>query len=153
MTQALQRRAMTLHWTKEDDPRWDAAKQRLLGPDELAAVGLDPPAPGTPVADEWWQVTGDDRAIAGYGWLDSEWGDAQITFWVAPARRGAGVGDFIVDHLENEAAARGLNCIYNVVPPGHQDPDWITGWLTRRGFVPGTGDVRRQVRSAHPASG
>ena len=30
---------MTLHWTKEDDPRWDAAKQRLFGPDEQAAVG------------------------------------------------------------------------------------------------------------------
>jgi hypothetical protein len=62
---------MTLHWTKEDDPRWDAAKQRLLGPDELAAVGLGPPAPGAPVADEWWQVTGEDGEIAGYGWLDS----------------------------------------------------------------------------------
>ena len=61
-------------------------------------------------------MTGDDGEIAGYGWLDSEWGDAQITFWVDPARRGAGVGDFIVDHLEDEAAARGLNYIYNVVP-------------------------------------
>ena len=40
---------MTLHWTKEDDPRWDAAKQRLLGPDEQSAVGLAPPAPGAPV--------------------------------------------------------------------------------------------------------
>ncbi len=96
-------------------------------------------------------MTGDDGEIAGYGWLDSEWGDAQITFWVDPARRGAGVGDFIVDHLEDEAAARGLNYIYNVVPASHPDPDWITGWLTRRGFVPGTGDLRRQVRSTHPA--
>ena len=91
---------MTLHWTKEDDPRWDAAKQRLLGPDELAAVGLGPPAPGAPVADEWWQVTGDDGEIAGYGWLDSEWGDAQITFWVDPARRGAGAGDFTETDLD-----------------------------------------------------
>jgi GNAT superfamily N-acetyltransferase len=100
------------------------------------------------VADEWWQVTGDDGQVAGYGWLDSEWGDAQITFWVNPARRDAGVGEFILDRLEDEAAARGLNYIYNVVPASHPDPDWITGWLTRRGFVPGTGDLRRQVRSA-----
>ena len=76
---------MTLHWTKEDDPRWDADKQRLFGPADLAAVDLRPPAAGTPVADEWWQVTGDDGQVAGYGWLDSEWGDAQITFWVDPA--------------------------------------------------------------------
>jgi hypothetical protein len=38
MAQAPQRRAMTLHWTKEDDPRWDAARQRLLGPDRARAV-------------------------------------------------------------------------------------------------------------------
>ena len=139
---------MTLHWTKEDDPRWDADKQRLFGPEDLAAVDLDPPAAGTPVADEWWQVTGDDGLVAGYGWLDSEWGDAQITFWVNPARRGAGVGEFILDHLEDEAAARGLNYIYKVVPASHPDPDWITGWLTRHGFVPGTGDLRRQVPAA-----
>jgi len=144
---------MTLHWAKEDDPRWDAAKQRLLRPDELAAVDLDPPGPGAPVADEWWQVTGDDGRIAGYGWLDSEWGDAQITFWVDPQRRGEGIGDFILGQLEAEAASRGLNYIYNVVPASHPDPDAITGWLARRGFVPGTGDLRRQVRSAHPASG
>ena len=95
---------MTLHWTKEDDPRWDADKQRLFGPEDLAAVDLDPPAPGAAVADEWWQVTGDDGKIAGYGWLDSEWGDAaDPAFWVIPARRGAGVGEFILDHLEDRA--------------------------------------------------
>ena len=65
---------MTLHWTKEDDPRWDADKQRLFGPADLAAVDLDPPVAGTPVADEWWQVTGNDGQVAGYGWLDSESG-------------------------------------------------------------------------------
>ena len=60
-----------LHWTKEDTPRWDAAKQRLFGPGELAATGMVAPAPGSPIADEWWHVTGDDGEVAGYGWLDS----------------------------------------------------------------------------------
>src|SRR3984893_10482567 len=46
---------MTLTWTKEAAPRWDADKQRR------------------------WRVTdGDD--VAGYGWLDTECGDARITF-------------------------------------------------------------------------
>ena len=58
-----------------------------------------------------------------------------------------------MDHLEAEAAARGLNYIYNVVPASHPSPDWMTAWLTRRGFVPGPGDLRRQVRTAHPAAG
>jgi hypothetical protein len=38
---------MTLHWVREDTPRWDAGKQRLFGPEELAAVGYEPPSPGS----------------------------------------------------------------------------------------------------------
>jgi GNAT superfamily N-acetyltransferase len=141
-----------LTWIKEDAPRWDADKQALFGPDELAATGYQPPGPGEPVANEWWRVTDDRGEVVGYGWLDSEWGDAEITFLVAPARRGAGVGGFILDRLADEAAARGLNYIYNVVPAGHPDRAGMTRWLTSRGFVPGRGDLRRQVREARPAS-
>jgi GNAT superfamily N-acetyltransferase len=138
---------MTLRWSKEDAPRWDADKQRLFGDAELAAVGLDRPRDGAALADEWWRVTDDAGTVLGYGWLDSEWGDAQITFFVDPECRGAGVGDFILDRLEQEAANRGLNYIYNVVPATHPDLAWMAQWLTLHGFVPGTGDLRRQVRA------
>lgn len=137
---------MTLRWSREDAPRWDADKQRLFGPAELAAVGLSRPDDGAAVADEWWRVTDDEGAVLGYGWLDSEWGDAQITFLVDPAHRGRGVGTFILDRLEHEAVQRGLNYIYNVVPPTHPDPAWMTAWLVQHGFTPGTGDLRRTVR-------
>ena len=138
---------MTLHWTKEDAPVWDAGKRAVFGRDELAATGLVPPADGTPVADEWWRVTDEAGAVVGYGWLDSEWGDAQITFLVAAGHRGAGIGEFIVGQLEAEAARRGVNYIYNVVPATHPDPAWITRWLTAQGFAASeSGDLRRQVR-------
>ncbi|HTP14400.1 MAG TPA: GNAT family N-acetyltransferase [Streptosporangiaceae bacterium] len=139
---------MTLHWTKEDQPRWDVDKQRLFGPDELAAVDYDPPAPGSFIANEWWRVTDDDGSVVGYGWLDSEWGDAEITLLVDPARRGTGIGEFILDRLEDEAARQGLNYIYNVIPETHPDAPWMTHWLTSHGFFPGTGDLRRQVSNA-----
>ena len=138
---------MSLHWEKEDTPRWDAGKQRMFGPAELAAVGLAPAAPGEPVADEWWRVAdGDD--LAGYGWLDTEWGDARITFFVAPGHRGQGVGRFILEHLEAEAAARGLNYIYNVVPETHPDGPRIKNWLSMHGFREASrGQLSRQVEA------
>jgi GNAT superfamily N-acetyltransferase len=138
---------MTLTWTKENSPRWDASKQRLFGPDELAAVGMAAPPPGAPVANEWWRVTdGDD--VVGYGWLDCEWGDARITFIAAPGRRGRGVGGFILEHLAGEAAARGLNYIYNVVPDTHPDGARIRSWLSAHGFREAPrGQLRRQVRT------
>ena len=141
---------MSLQWEKEDTPRWDEGKQRMFGPAELAAVGLDQPAPGQPLANEGWRVS-DDGTVAGYGWLDSEWGDAEITFLVDPARRGAGIGAFIVNQLEAEAAGRGLNYIYNVVPASHPDRKWMTSWLLAHGFGAGHGDLRRRVRHASPA--
>jgi len=134
-----------LHWTREDAPSWDADKQRLFGPAELAATALTPPAPGAPVADEWWHVSDASGQVVGYGWLDTECGDAEITFLVDAARRGEGIGAFIVDHLEAEAVARGVNYIYNVVPQTSPDPGWVTAWLTAQGFAPGEGGLRRRV--------
>ena len=88
----------------------------------------------------------DGGEVAGYGWLDSEWGDARITFVVAPGQRGRGVGAFILEHLEDEAAARGLNYIYNVVPGSHPDGAWIRNWLSLHGFHEASrGQLRRQV--------
>jgi hypothetical protein len=45
-----------------------------------------------------------------------------------------GVGDFILEHLEDEAAARGLNYSYNVVPDRWVQPSCEASWpriLTR----------------------
>lgn len=135
-----------LHWDREDTPRWDADKQRVFGPVELASVGLAAPAPGAVIADEWWRATDDSGTVLGYGWLDSEWGDAQISFLVVPAHRGRGVGEFVVGQLEREAAARGLNYVYNRVPDSHPDAAWMTAWLTGHGFAASAdGTLRRRV--------
>jgi len=58
---------------------------------------------------------------------------------VAPGRRGRGVGAFILERLEDEAAARGLNYIYNVVPATHPHGAWIRNWLATHGFPPELG--------------
>ncbi len=139
---------MAFAWTKEDSPRWDVHKRRIFGPAEVAAVGLTPPADDAAIADEWWRATDESSEVVGYGWLDSEWGDAQISFLVAPGARGAGIGEFIVDRLEDEARSRGLNYIYNVVPGEHPDREWMTNWLIEKGFRDSGHDLRRQVRAA-----
>ena len=136
------------NWLREDAARWDEDKQRLFGDTELASVGLARPRPDEAVADEWWRVTDDAGTVVGYGWLDSEWGNAEIRFLVAPDHRGAGVGEFILSRLAREAGARGLNYIYNTVPATHPDRDWMTAWLTGHGFHASShGDLRRRVRA------
>ena len=59
-------------------------------------------------------------------------------------------GTFILDRLEDEAAKQGINYLYNVVPAKHPDPERLTRWLQRRGFVASRNDglLKRAVHSA-----
>ena len=138
--------ASGLRWIREDARAGTRTSSGCSARPSWRRPALTPPQPGAPVADEWWHVADASGEVVGYGWLDSEWGDAEVTFLVAAGRRGEGIGAFIVDHLEAEAAARGLNYIYNVVPATSPDPGWVTAWLVARGFVAGDGDLRRRVR-------
>jgi N-acetylglutamate synthase-like GNAT family acetyltransferase len=100
------------------------------------------------VPGEWWRVEEDGRAV-GYGWMDTTWNGGEILLAVHPEQQGRGLGGFILDHLEAEAATRGLNYIYNVVPDQHPRRADVTRWLASHGFQGGDdGQLRRQVPRA-----
>ena len=138
---------MGFEWIHENPAHWDESKAKIIGgaPDGIFQLGEH--RFGELVANEWWRVES-DGAVVGYGWMDCTWGDAEILLAVAPDRRGAGVGTFILDQLENEAATRGLNYLYNVVRPTHPDRAGITAWLTKRRFARSHDDelLRRSVK-------
>jgi N-acetylglutamate synthase-like GNAT family acetyltransferase len=134
-----------LRWVKDDDPRWDADRERVF-----ATIGTDvfpglPRQIGAQLPSDWWRVEGDGRVVA-YGWLDDVWGDAEILLAVDEAARGTGAGAFTLARLEDEAAARGLNYVVNVVRDTHPDRDAVSGWFLAHGFT-GTDDgrLRKQV--------
>jgi len=134
-----------MRWVKDDDPRWDADRERVfanLGTEVFPGV---PRQPGERLPSDWWRVEDDDRVI-GYGWLDDVWGDAEILLAVEGPARGTGAGAFALARLEDEAAARGLNYVVNVVRETHPDRDAVTGWFVAHGFS-GTDDgrLRKQV--------
>ena len=136
---------MALSWVREDTPVWDAAKQAIVGGApagslQPVALGLGDLAPG-----EWFRVE-QDGATIGFGWMDCTWGDAEVTLAVDVRHQASGVGAFIVDHLEKEAASRGVNYLYNAVRPTHPEKDRVTRWLESRGFAPsGDGLLRKRV--------
>lgn len=144
-----------LSWVREDDPVWDAEKRRVIGgaPDGAFVI---PFRDGEPVPGEWWSVReeGEDGQILAYARLDIGWGgDAQILLAVDPARQEEGVGSFVLARLEDEAAARGINYVYNTIRE-HEQRDLVHDWLVVRGFRgPVDGDLRKRVgsRPAAPA--
>lgn len=133
---------MSLEWIYENPPHWDDDKQRIVGE---APEGSLPPMnhrPGDLIPGEWWRAV-EDGTTVGYGWMDTVmWGDAEVLLAVAPSASGKGVGTFIVERLEREAASRGLRYMYNVVRPEHPRHDDVTRWLRERGFGPSHDDDR-----------
>jgi N-acetylglutamate synthase-like GNAT family acetyltransferase len=106
--------------------------------------------PGEQLTSDWWRVERDGRVV-GYGWLDDVWGDAEVLLAVDGAARRTGVGAFVLARLEDEAAARGLNYVVNVVRADHPEQDAVAGWLHGRGFAAAEdGRLRKRVAAADP---
>jgi GNAT superfamily N-acetyltransferase len=136
----MDRTEAQLRWVKDDDPRWDADRERVF-----ASIGTDVfPGLARQIGDrlpsDWWRVEDGGRVVA-YGWLDDVWGNAEILLAVDEPARGTGAGSFALAHLEDEAAARGLNYVVNVVRDTHPEREAVTGWFLAHGFS-GTDDGR-----------
>lgn len=137
---------MALTWTREENPMWDADKQRIVGGAPDGAFDLPRYTGGGTLPGEWWCVREQQR-VRGYGWMDVVWGDAEILLAVEPTGQGAGVGTFILDNLAKEAASRGIRRMFNRVRPEHAKGAQVTVWLLRHGFhrVSGGDDLEKPI--------
>jgi GNAT superfamily N-acetyltransferase len=124
---------MAFAWVRESPPLWDADKRRIVGDVPSSVFAFGPFRDGQVVPGDWWRAE-DEGRVVGYGWMDHAWGDAEILLAVDASAQRGGAGTFILDRLEDEAADRGINYLYNVVPEAHPRRDWLDRWLQRRGF-------------------
>lgn len=127
--------SQNLHWIHESVAHWDTDKARIVGGARSGTLParLASHADGDVLPDDWWRVEHAGRTV-GYGRMDVNWGDAEILLVVEPDAQGQGIGSFILEHLEQEARARGLNYLYNQVHPEHPAQQDITSWLQNRAF-------------------
>lgn len=137
---------MELSWVRDQRPVWDEDKQRVIGGAPPGSLEVDY-APGTELPGDWWAARNADGNVVGYGWLDSTWGgDAEVLLAVDPEAQQQGVGTFILDRIEREAARQGVNYVYNTVPPTHPERDAVHDWLAVRGYRGGERDAALRKR-------
>ena len=138
-------RTGSLTWVKDDDPRWDADRERVFAtvgpgvfPGRAASRGS-----GCPVTGGGSRTTAGSSATAG---STTSGATRRSCSRSRRAARGTGAGAFALARLEEEAAARGLNYVVNVVRDTHPDRDAVTAWFLAHGFT-GTDDgrLRKQV--------
>ena len=135
---------MGLSWQREEQPLWDDNKKRVIGGAPDGVFDLNP-AEGDSLSGDWWFAQ-DDGTVVGYGWLDSAWGDAEVLLAVDPHAQQKGVGSFVLENIEHEAATRGINYVYNTVRATHPQRAEVQEWLESRGF---SGDDRDNTLRKH----
>jgi GNAT superfamily N-acetyltransferase len=137
---------MQLSWAHEANPIWDDDKQRVIGSAPEGALDLSF-TPGSTLPGDWWSARTAKGDVVGYGWLDATWGgDAEILLAVDASWQEKGVGSFIIGRLEDEAASRGLNYVYNTVREQHPQRDDLHDWPAVRGYRGGTRDTTLRKR-------
>lgn len=144
----------TLTWTRESRPVWDADKERVVAGAPTGALDV-PHEPGGELAGDWFAAADGSGRVVGYGWLDSTWGgDTEILLAVDPACEGTGVGSFVLQAIEQEAAARGSNYVFNTVRDSHPHRDDVRDWLLVRGYRGDERDatLRKRVGPVDPRS-
>ena len=126
---------MAREWIREDNPKWDDDKKRIIGdaPTGIFDRRFAETNVGESLPAEWWRVVDDGKTVA-YGWLDLVWGDAEVVVATDPDCRRQGLGTFTMRKLEDEARERGVNYVYNIVRPTHPEKDGVTAWLGTLGF-------------------
>lgn len=143
--------APELTWDRAERLVWDDDVERVVGgaPDGV----FDLPRDGSVLPGDWFRARDASGRVLGLGWLEVEWGDAEVLLATDPDASGQGVGAFVLEHLEQEAVTRGVNYVYNTVRPDHPQRDEVTGWLEARGYRGGeSGDLRKRVVVARPTS-
>lgn len=123
-----------LHWVLEEQPTWDEPRRRIVGGAPEGVFALNP-TDGQALPGDWWSARDDAGSVLGYGWMDVTWGEAEVLLAVDGAAQRGGVGSWVLAQLEREAAARGLNYVYNTVRPTHPDRDVMHDWLGVRGYT------------------
>jgi N-acetylglutamate synthase-like GNAT family acetyltransferase len=125
---------MSLNWIHESPAKWDDNKAAIVGGAPAGIFEVGGRRAGDLIPGDWWRVERDGKVV-GYGWMDTTFGgDAEVLLAVHPDAQGSGVGTFILQKLEEEAAAHGLNYLYNVVSSSHPNASGLTRWLEHRRF-------------------
>jgi GNAT superfamily N-acetyltransferase len=138
---------MSFEWINENPAYWDDRKATIIGGAPAGIFEIGPYEEGDLLPGEWWRVERDGEVL-GYGWMDCTWGEAEILLAVDDRHQRSGVGTFILERLDQEALARGLNYLYNVIRPTHPSGDEMRKWLEARKFE-ATDDGRLMRHTAH----
>ncbi|GAA0337262.1 hypothetical protein GCM10008967_29430 [Bacillus carboniphilus] len=101
---------------KEEHSIWDTEKEIIFAEvadgtfDNLNNLEL-----GLQLNQEWWKLIDENEKVLGFGWVNYENDDFEISLVVDTNHQGEGLGSFIIEKLEAIALEKGFNKIVAIV--------------------------------------
>jgi hypothetical protein len=128
----------SLGWLEDDDPRWDADRERVFAtvsedmfPSSLRVGGRR--LPGT-----WWLLTHGEDTVA-HGWLHVVADRAVALLAVTDTGIGSGARGFGTVRLGEEAGARGFDRVVEMRRRNYPHRAAVTVWILERARIDRSG--------------
>lgn len=126
-------------WIKENEPIWDGDKERIFIGTEPGCFNFNPNAMvlNNRLSDHWWKLQSHDGRVIGYGWINEEKNDAEVSVVVSKEEKcnSKHYGTNILLNLENEAKGIGYNEVIAIVQPENPNASRVIHWLFNNGYV------------------
>jgi GNAT superfamily N-acetyltransferase len=121
---------------KEEHSVWDTEKEIIFAEvsdgtfDNLNNLEL-----GSQLNQEWWKLIDDNERVLGFGWINYENGDFEISLVVDTNHQGEGLGSFIIEKLEAIALEKGFNEVVAIVKKTNPNSEEMIDWLYKKSYV------------------
>ncbi|MFE4354013.1 GNAT family N-acetyltransferase [Peribacillus butanolivorans] len=120
---------------KEENPIWDIEKENIVGKVEGGTFNLDNLEVGTQLHQEWWKLIDDNDRVLGFGWINYENGDFEISLAVHKDYQGSGSGSIIIEGLESIAKEKGFNKTVAIVKKTNPNSLKMIKWLYQKKYM------------------
>ncbi|WP_339243074.1 GNAT family N-acetyltransferase [Paenibacillus sp. FSL F4-0243] len=123
-----------MYLVKEENPIWDNEKENIVGNVEVGTFNLENVVVGEELCQEWFKLIDDNVGVLGFGWIDYNNNNFEISVAVHKDYQGSGSGSIIIEELERIAKEKGFNEVRGIVKSSNPNAVKMIEWLYRKNY-------------------
>jgi GNAT superfamily N-acetyltransferase len=132
----------------KDEKFWDIEKETIFDKIEKGTFEFCNLEIGITLDQDWWKLVDYNERVLGFGWINYEQGDFEISLAVNEDSKGIGLGSFIVKELERIAKEQGFNETVAIIKQSNPNSSKIVEWFYKKGYavyIPGLEGMERKT--------
>lgn len=123
-----------MQFIQDTEAKWNDEKKVIFDEVESGTFDFYEVALNAPLPFEWWKIIDDNGITMGFGWINFEENDFEISFVVKNEFRKNSVGSIIVKELEELAIQRGVSHVLAIVKSSNPNSSKMIKWLYERDY-------------------